>query len=367
MYFSVFFMQSSLKMKNNNSSMRINVIQARLEDSIHIDEYLWSKPEASPYQHMQWLIAVKNAYGFNYSFLLAKRENRIVGTLPVCLFKGLGGKKTFCSLPFCDVGGVVADNDEVRDALVQDALKIVEQQRATSLEIRQRITGREVDASVSEQKVSMLLDLPDSADSLLQGFKAKLRSQIRKAEKNRLTFDSANDKKSIEDFYYVFTRNMHNLGSPTHSKRWFYAVRESYGKNLLVGRVWLKDKIVGSGILLFSGSNVAIPWASTLRDYNPLAPNMLLYWNLLRLSCERGCKQFDFGRSTYGESTFKFKQQWGARPVLLEWRILDKQGTLTEKSSSKSRIRGMVETAWKILPLPIANTIGPHLRRHISL
>ena len=347
--------------------MRINVIPARPEDRLHIDEYLASKPEASPYQHMQWLVAVKNAYGFDYSYLLAKTENRIVGTLPVCLFRGLGGKKTFCSLPFCDVGGVVADNDDAKDALIQHALKIVAQQRATSLEIRQRIIGRKVDASMTGQKVSMLLDLPDSADSLLQGFKAKLRSQIKKAEKNGLTFDSANDKKSIEDFYYVFTRNMHNLGSPTHSRKWFHAVRECYGEDLLVGRVWLEDRIVGSGILLFSGGNVAIPWASTLRDYNRLAPNMLLYWNLLRLSCVRGCKQFDFGRSTFGEGTFKFKQQWGAKPVLLDWRILDKQGTQTETGSSKSRIRELVESAWKILPLPVANTIGPRLRRHISL
>ena len=347
--------------------MNINVIQAKPEDSLYIDEYLSSKPQASPYQHMQWLVAVKNAYGFDYSYLLVKVENQIVGTLPLCIFRGLGGKKNICSLPFCDVGGVVADNTEIKDALIQHALKIVDQQQATSLEIRQRLTEREVNECMTEQKVSMLLDLPDSADSLFQGFKAKLRSQIRKAEKNGLIFDFANDKKSIEDFYFVFTRNMHNLGSPTHSKKWFHALRESYGKDLLVGSVWLEDKIVGSGILLFSGNNVSIPWASTLRDYNRLAPNMLLYWNLLRLSCEKGCRQFDFGRSTFGEGTFKFKQQWGAKPVLLDWQTLDKQGTLAEISSSKSRVRDMVETVWKKLPLPVANTIGPRLRRYISL
>jgi FemAB-related protein (PEP-CTERM system-associated) len=347
--------------------MRTNIIQARPEDTPRIDEYLSARPAASPYQRMQWLVAVKNAYGFDYRYLLAKTDNRIVGTLPVCLFRGLGGKQGFCSLPFCDVGGVVADNDAANDALIQHALELLAQHKATSLELRQRLTGREADASLKEQKVSMLLDLPDSADSLLQGFKAKLRSQIRKAEKNRLAFDCANDQKSIEDFYYVFTRNMHNLGSPTHSRKWFHAVRESFGKDMLVGRVWLEDKVVGSGILLFCGDNVAIPWASTLREYNPLAPNMLLYWNLLRLSCERGCRQFDFGRSTFGEGTFKFKQQWGAKPVLLDWQILDRQGRPAETGSSKSRLRDMVETVWKRLPLPVANTIGPHLRRHISL
>lgn len=347
--------------------MNISVIQAKPEDSIVIDEYLSGKTEASPYQHMHWLTAVKHAYGFDYSYLLAKLENQLVGVLPVCIFKGLGGNKYICSLPFCDVGGVVADSNEIKKALIQYALKIVDQQGATSLEIRQRLNSLEYDAEMTDQKVSMMLDLPDTADSLFESFKSKLRSQIRKAEKNGLTFDFANDKKSIEDFYYVFTRNMHNLGSPTHSKKWFHALRESYGKDFLVGRVWFEDKIVGSGILLFSGNNVCIPWASTLRDYNRLAPNMLLYWNLLSVSCERGCKQFDFGRSTFGEGTYKFKQQWGAKPVLLDWQTLDKQGELEIASNGKSRIRDVVESVWKKLPLPVANTIGPHLRRRISL
>ncbi len=160
---------------------------------------------------------------------------------------------------------------------------------------------------------------------------------------------------------------MHLLGSPTHSIKWFHALREMYQDDLLVGRVWFEGKIVGAGLLLFSGNNVSIPWASTLRDYNNLAPNMLLYWNLLRVSCDRGCKQFDFGRSTYGEGTYRFKKQWGARPVLLDWQTLNEQGVVAEKSASKSRVRDMVETVWKKLPLSVVNTIGPRLRRHISL
>lgn len=347
--------------------MDINIVQATLEDNFNIDEYLSDKPLASPYQHLNWLLAVKNAYRFDYIYLLAKVENQLVGILPVCMFKGLGGKKNICSLPFCDVGGVVADNSEVKAVLIQHALKIVNQQHATSLEIRQRLTAQEAEVDMTGQKVSMLLDLPDTAESLFKGFKSKLRSQIRKAEKNGLRFDCANDAESIEDFYSVFTRNMLNLGSPTHSRKWFHALRENYGNNLLVGRVWYEDKVIGSGILLFSGNNVSIPWASTLRDYNRLAPNMLLYWNLLRESCERGCKQFDFGRSTFGEGTFKFKRQWGAKPVLLDWQTLDNHGAMSTLSSGNSRMKDMVVNVWKKLPLPVANTLGPRLRKHISL
>jgi hypothetical protein len=160
---------------------------------------------------------------------------------------------------------------------------------------------------------------------------------------------------------------MHLLGSPTHSIKWFKALREMYQDGLLVGRVWFEDQIVGAGLLLFSGKNASIPWASTLREYNRLAPNMLLYWNLLRISCDRGCRQFDFGRSTYGEGTYNFKKQWGAKPVLLDWQYLDRHGATAEMSADKSHVRDMVEAVWKMLPLSVANSIGPRIRKHIAL
>ena len=173
---------------------------------------------------------------------------------------------------------------------------------------------------------------------------------------------------SVDDFYHVYSRNMHTLGSPSHDINWFRELVKLYQENILVGRVWHDNQIIGSGILIFNGDKVSIPWASTLREYNHLAPNMLLYWNLLRISSDKGCKVFDFGRSTFGEGTFKFKRQWGASPVLLDWTYLDGSGTARQMdTSSHGSGRKILEQLWIKMPLSIANFIGPKLRRHISL
>lgn len=347
--------------------MEIFITSANLSDRTEIDNYLYSARSSVAYQHLQWLEAVYRVYGHAYEYLLAKVKDELVGVLPVSVFRNISGKKQLCSLPFCDVGGVVADNDDIRKKLIEFALDRAGQLQAQPFQLRQRSAEYADNTDMADRKVSMLLDLPESAELLLAGFKSKLRSQIKKAEKNGLVFDFANDEKSIEDFFYVFCRNMHLLGSPTHSIKWFHTLREMYGNDLLVGRVWFEGRIVGAGVLLFSGSNVSIPWASTLRDYNRLAPNMLLYWNLLRVSCERGCRQFDFGRSTYGEGTYNFKKQWGAKPVLLDWLTFDEQGMVVETVGGKGRARDVVETVWKKLPLSVVNVIGPRLRGHISL
>jgi FemAB-related protein (PEP-CTERM system-associated) len=347
--------------------MEIQISPAKLSDQIEADRFLDNVISSVPYQHMQWLQAVHKAYGHRYEYLLARRGGELVGILPLSVFRNISGKKQLCSLPFCDVGGVVASDERVKEKLIHYALNLADQLQAAPLELRQRLSEQPSKVDLTDRKVSMLLDLPDSSETLLAGFKSKLRSQIKKAEKNGLVFDSANDSKSVDDFFYVFSRNMHTLGSPTHSIKWFQVLREMYHDDLLVGRVWFEGKIVGAGILLFGGDNVSIPWASTLREYNNLAPNMMLYWNLLRMSCDRGCKQFDFGRSTYGEGTYRFKKQWGANPVLLDWQTLDGQGRAIETGQGASRSRDVVEAIWKKLPLPLVNTIGPHLRKHISL
>jgi hypothetical protein len=92
---------------------------------------------------------------------------------------------------------------------------------------------------------------------------------------------------------------------------------------------------------------------------------MLLYWELLAQCADNGIRVFDFGRSSFGEGTFRFKKQWGAQPYLLTWQNwLDQSVTL---SSSPGRVRRLVENAWRRLPLSIVNLLGPLIRKHIRL
>jgi lipid II:glycine glycyltransferase (peptidoglycan interpeptide bridge formation enzyme) len=45
-----------------------------------------------------------------------------------------------------------------------------------------------------------------------------------------------------------------------------------------------------------------------------LAANDFKYWELMRRSCERGLKIFDYGRSKQGTGSYSFKKNWGFEP-----------------------------------------------------
>ena len=335
------------------------------------DAYVDSNSAVSAYCKMAWKKAVEKAYGHKGYYLLAKDNNAVKGILPLVHFRIPLAKSSLVSLPFCDVGDVFANNPEIKESLVKEAISLGKKIKADTLEIRSchesLFNAKDFDLHVDVQtdKVRMLLELPGSADELLKSFKSKLRSQIRKSEKNGLIF-SWGTKENLNSFYQVFSRNMHALGSPVHSKKWFKEIVDSYDERSRMGIVFYKDQPVGCGIILFTEDTVSIPWASTLREYNSKSPNMMLYWNFLKFAADNNKKTFDFGRSTPNEGTYKFKKQWGAAPHNLYWYkiSINKSRKATELTGNR---REFVADLWQKMPLWAANFIGPKLRRYISL
>lgn len=401
------------------SNMIIELVEK--DKALLWDSFVLTHPDASPYHLFAWQQAVTHAYTHKSAYFAAFREgdkSKIIGVLPLIWIKPPLSSGTLCALPFCDVAGCLAYDDSVKTALLDAAFLYAQQHSISGVEHRHSHTQHSSfdlntssnsssgissepssdissDENLIEQgaqsaqgnankvesinletiqpapKVRMLMDFPENSDALMKGFKSKLRSQIRKAEKNGLTSSIGNDTAHLEHFYQVFARNMRDLGSPVHSKAWFEALVVSYGENLIIANVFSNNQIIGAGIVLFCGDKACIPWASTNSDYNHLAPNMLLYWTLLAFSNDNGCKQFDFGRSTLGEGTYKFKKQWGAKPQLLIWDQYNQSGVLQQSSTvsspQQSKIRHLVETTWKKLPVKLTVFIGPKIRKYISL
>jgi lipid II:glycine glycyltransferase (peptidoglycan interpeptide bridge formation enzyme) len=109
------------------------------------------------------------------------------------------------------------------------------------------------------------------------------------------------------------------------------------------------------------------PWSSSLRQYSQLSPNMLLYWTMLEYACDNGYKYFDFGRSTPEEGTYRFKQQWSARPEPLHWQYISlNDKPVNEEASGKTKFDKAIQY-WQKLPVPVTKIIGPMIRKHISL
>ncbi|MFT2090406.1 FemAB family XrtA/PEP-CTERM system-associated protein [Paraglaciecola sp. 2405UD69-4] len=332
------------------------------------EQYVNAHPDATPYHRFAWVQSIEQAYHHKNVSFIALEGGSVVGVLPCINMKKPFSSSVFCSLPYCDLGFCLADNETIQKAIITKATEHLKSVKGSAFEYRDSNLTATDELSFEGEKVRMLLPLPESSDELMSSFKSKLRSQIRKSEKNGLTFNIASNSKSIDDFYQIFSINMRKLGSPVHSKEWFKTLFDNYGDNIILSVVYSENIPVGAGIVLVNGKKACIPWASTVSEYNRLAPNMMLYWSLLQHVSNTNVEEFDFGRSTFNEGTYKFKRQWGAKPQPLKWSnlIADNQ----EKSESNikvSKVRELVENVWSKLPLKVTTVIGPMIRRHISL
>jgi FemAB-related protein (PEP-CTERM system-associated) len=328
------------------------------------DSYVLSHPESPPYHLIGWKDIIEQTFGHKTFYLFAKSDKgAIIGTLPLVLMKSSLFGSFMVSLPFFNYGGLLADNKDIEKALISEAITIGQKQKAEYIELR-HLDDKELNLEVKKAKVSMILTLPKDSETLFKSFESKLRSQIRKPEKEGL-YPVIGGIELLDYFYKVFSLNMRELGTPVYHKNFFANTLKKFPDSTRICTVFYRDKPVASGILVSFKGKVEIPWASSIKKYNHLSSNMMLYWNVLKYASDNGFKQFDFGRSTPGEGTYKFKKQWGAKSVQLYWHYwLSNGGPLPEINPHNPKYKYAIKV-WQHLPLWLTNSLGPKIVKNI--
>jgi serine/alanine adding enzyme len=334
------------------------------DEGIAWDRYVLNHAMASGYQLMGWRRVVEKAFGHRTFYLMVRDEHgQVRGVLPLVFVSSRLFGRFLVSMPFVNYGGVLTDGFDAQRALLEAAASRGTSLGATHIELRhERLL--DLDWTSKQHKISMRLDLPREPEALWRRFPSKLRSQIRRALKEQLTV-RIDGIEILDDFYRVFARNMRDLGTPVYGRRFFEAILEEFPKDARVCAVYLGRQPVAAGFLYGFKNTLEIPWASSDRRYNRLSANMLLYNAALEYACREGFATFDFGRSTPGGGTHRFKEQWGAHPVPLHWYHWSCDGRPVPDVSPENSKYALAVKMWKKLPLPLSRLIGPSIVRKI--
>ncbi len=317
--------------------------------------------EGATFCHLSaWRDVIGRVLGHEYLAVAAvDAGGDIVGVLPLVRVRSRNFGHYLVSMPFLNAGGPLGP-PEVRERLVAWAVDEAARSGADLLEVRSR-DDVAPGLAPSDRKITVVLPLPDSAEALWTGtFRAKLRSQIRRAEKAGMEVRFGPEQ--AEAFYAVFTRNVRDLGTPVLPWRFFEAIRARFGESALFAAVYRGDEPVAGGCGLAFRDTFELTWASSLRRYAREAPNMLLYWSLMERAIAQGIGVFDFGRCTPGSGTHRFKLQWGGVDQPLPWSQWSPQGLVAPPTPDKP-IYQLAGAVWRRLPLPVTTAVGPMLAR----
>ncbi|GFE85467.1 FemAB family XrtA/PEP-CTERM system-associated protein [Steroidobacter agaridevorans] len=322
------------------------------------DDFVRSR-EASIYLLSNWALLARDVFGHHALFVEARHaDGRLAGVLPIVQQKSLLGN-FMTSIPFFNYGGALADSREARFALMDRARQIARAARCSYLELRD--TDPSSDGwSARTDKVTMILQLPATTDALSKALGSKLRSQIKRADRETIAVRTGG-RELLDSFYAVFAQNMRDLGTPVYPKRFFAAILERFSEHATLVVIDHQGVPSAAAFLVIDGARAEIPWASCRAQSKSVGLNMKLYWEVLRHVIERGSTSFDFGRSTMDSGTFKFKKQWGAEPQQLYWHRWERDADPAKAgvAAKESRLMRYATSVWQKLPLGVANALGP--------
>jgi FemAB-related protein (PEP-CTERM system-associated) len=266
------------------------------------------------------------------------------------------------SSAFAVYGGPACSDDAARHALTARALALADQLDVDHVEYRSRRAVEPGWDHKSDLYVTFRLALDRDPAAILADLPAKRRN-IRKAEKLGVTATLDPD---IARFYDVFAQSVRNLGTPALPRRWFQAIRDEFGDAVEILTVARGDTALSSAMLFYFRDDAHCYYVGNTPAARDAAGSDYMWWRAMQRAAERGARSFDMGRSKRGTGSFEFKRRWGVEPIPLQYEYRLRRGDALPDTNPLNPKYRLFIAAWKRLPLPIANRLGPLIVRGLG-
>ncbi|HEX9946393.1 MAG TPA: FemAB family XrtA/PEP-CTERM system-associated protein [Allosphingosinicella sp.] len=342
-----------------------SVRQADLKDPDEcrrIDSFVADHPEAELFHRPAWTKGVEQGTGQTGRYLIAEDHGgRLTGLLPLTRVRSPLFGCALVSTGFGVGGGILAGTRMAVEALAAAAWSLAEREGCPSVTLR---GGRLPDDWRREEGVyaGFLRDLPATDEAILQSIPRKQRAEVRRSLGHGLEVTTGSGPRDLDDHYRVYAESVRNLGTPVFPRGLFEAMVREWGEDADIVTVHADGRPVAAVLSLYFKGKVHPYWGGGTSEARALRANDLLYYSLMRHSAARGCTAFDFGRSKLGSGAFAFKKNWGFAPRPLTYAT---KGAHRELDPRSPRYR-LQTAAWRRLPLPIANRLGPFLARGLG-
>lgn len=326
------------------------------------DKFVDSCPDATFFHRAGWQEVIEKAFGHRTYYLFAERNGSIAGVLPLGHINSRLFGNALISTPFCVYGGIATQDKEVFSALESAACALAERLKVDYLEMRNR-EARHSGWPTKDLYVTFRKAIDPDPEKNLLAIPRKQRAMVRKGIKAGLKgeYDS-----STERFYAAYSQSVHNLGTPVFSRGFFELLLRVFGDNCDILTVTHDGDLVSSVMNFYFRDEVLPYYGGGTALARRLNGNDFMYWELMRHSCERGLRMFDYGRSKQGTGSWSFKKNWGFEPAPLYYQYhLVKARKMPDISPMNPKYRLFINL-WKRLPLSLTRLVGPLLARDLG-
>ena len=259
----------------------------------------------------------------------------------------LTSKPTLSYFPFLNYTDRYSDN-------LDDLKKIATEQNYLIRTINRNYTEYK-----DGDTVTMRIKIESNTDEDLMALaKSRCRNKIRKSHKN-YNYILKDGRECIEDFYMILRQTYHKHGTPLMPIELFYNLQDEFEDKMMFFVVYDENNNPAAAIsTCIDGTLACCPWGGVEESYTNKFAGYFLYFEVLKTVAQRfKIDIFDFGRSPYNGPTYKFKTQFGAKPVKI-----DLIKPTDDDIYSKYQLAAQI---WKKLPNFVVDYIGPKLTKYL--
>lgn len=330
-----------------------------------IDAYVREHPSSELFHRPQWSQAVEQGCGQRSHYLVVERPGGgLSGCLPLTDVRSPLFGRALVSAGFGTGGGVLADDDKAAQALLSAAEALADRLGCATLELR----GGPIPGGYrlcDDVYAGFAMPLPQGEEAIMKAIKRRHRG-VKRGRALGLQARFGRGERDRSDFFRVYGESMRNLGSPVFPPRLFQAVLDRFGEDADILTVHEGASPVAGLLNIYFKGTILPYWGGGTAAARDCFANEFMYFEAMCHASLRGCTCFDFGRSKLGSGNHAFKMNWGIEPHPLRYGIRTAPGAAPRDINPLSPRNRLKVAAWKKLPLPVANLVGPWLARGLG-
>lgn len=179
-------------------------------------------------------------------------------------------------------------------AIMEEITRVAEEEKAVFVRLSpfQKIPLLAGDTPFDHHpQTSLVIDLGQTEDQILEQMKPKGRYNIKLAEKHEVKVEVSGD---VEAFHQLLKKTANRDGFGVHSVEYYQNMLAALGQNAQLLMARYEDKLIAGGIFVYLDEwGIYYYGASENSCRNVMAP-YLIQWTAIKEAKRHGCKYYDF-------------------------------------------------------------------------
>lgn len=306
-------------------SMGIQVSVLSEDEKEEYEEYILKKENSLIYASFNYKKLLEQLLNDESYYLIARKDNRIVGVLPCFLKENKKYGNVVNSLPFYgSLGAFIYDNQDVREEirtvyyqLLRELHCVASTMITSPFEKEMAWYRKNINPQFIDERIGQITFFPMSgekkSEDLLHAIDGKTRNIVRKAQKSGVIVEVDNSLDSMNFLYQQHVEGMKKVGGLAKKKKFFELIPKLFKQgteyNIYIAK--LGNQRIAACLLLYYNGTVEYFVPVTAEGYRIYQPLSLIIFEAMKDAMFKGFNKWNWGGTWLTQTgVYDFKRKW---------------------------------------------------------